>query len=108
MPGGSVGSSCCHTWPVLSSIACPTTDRACTSNPTNVRCLLTEASHNCWHYRYGLSLRQPTSICERGLSPSSYRLRSHWFHAVCTGCNLCRPHASYVNVGFRTRALDRS
>ena len=32
-------------------MACPTTDRACTSNPTNVRCLNTEASRNCWHYR---------------------------------------------------------
>jgi len=46
----------CHTSPVTASRACPVTDLACTSNPTNVRSFPTEASRNLWLYRTSLSL----------------------------------------------------
>src|SRR4051812_24628267 len=44
---GSGVSFRCQTSPVTASSACPVTDQACTSNPTNVRSFLTEASRNC-------------------------------------------------------------
>ncbi len=64
------GSACAATPPRSHpSNACPVTDLACTSNPTNVRSLLTEASRNLWLYRTSRKpARQPTTTCERGLS----------------------------------------
>jgi hypothetical protein len=37
-------------------------------------------------------------------SGSDRNLRSCSFRSVCTGCNLCRPPARYVNVGCSTGA----
>src|SRR5829696_123516 len=60
-----------HTSPVTASNACPVTDLACTSNPTNVRSFPTEASRNLWLYRTRPKpARQPTTNCERGLRPA--------------------------------------
>ena len=47
MSTGSGVSFRCQTSPVTASRPCPVTDQACTSNPTNVGSLLTEASRNC-------------------------------------------------------------
>ena len=74
MSAGSGVSFRCHTSPVTASMACPVTDQACTSNPTNVRFRSTEASRNCGSTDRTKACRQPTHTYERGLSPCSYRL----------------------------------
>jgi phosphoribosylformylglycinamidine synthase subunit PurS len=43
----------------------------------------------------------PRTGCATQMEPAL-----HTFHAVCTGCKPCRPHAAYVDVGFqRGRAV---
>jgi hypothetical protein len=60
--------------PVIPSRACPVTDQACTSNPTNVRSILTEAFRNCGSTGQTKDCPATHANCERGLSPHSYRL----------------------------------
>src|SRR4249919_1576144 len=74
------------------SRACPVTDLACTSNPTNVRSFPTEATRNLWLYRTSLSLLgNPLPIASEAsglLIPSNGLVRRvrmvHQHKARCT------------------------
>jgi hypothetical protein len=39
--------------------------------------------------------------------PGTCTLGLHRFLTVCIGCNLCRPSATYVHVGFDTPVGER-
>jgi hypothetical protein len=52
-------------------------------------------------------MRGPALIAalEMSSGASARNLGLRWFLTVCTGSNLCRAHAGYVNVGFGDRGL---
>jgi hypothetical protein len=50
----------------------------------------------------------PTLAASTTVGAAVGNLRVRRFRTVCTGCNLCRPPATYVNVGFQQVAGDDS